>query len=113
MVLEEKFYVSEFGFNFEVQTGLNLVNFIEGDFRAVLRRPDGSVSAKNIPLANVLDTAKGTVLFPISGSDLKIPGRYAAQVFVRDQNLGVARPSHVFQFDVELPLGDTVLFPWE
>lgn len=112
MILEERFYVSEYGFNFTVKTGLNLTNFVEGDFKAVLKRPDGSVSVKNIPLSNVTEVATGTVLFPITSKDLTQEGRYKAQVFVRDVNLNFGRPSHAFEFDVEKPIGESVEFPW-
>jgi hypothetical protein len=111
-VLEEKFYVAEYGFSFVVKTGIDLTNMVEGDLKGVLQRADGSVALKNIPLANISEVATGTVLFPVSDTDFTVPGRYVAQVFVKDTSLGVARPSHPFGFDVERPIGGNSIFPW-
>lgn len=111
MLLEEKFYVSEYGFNFIVKTGINTTGTAEGDLKAVIKRPDQSVAVKTIPLANISDAGTGTVLFPIAATDLTIPGRYEAQVFIRIVGSKV-RPSHTFEFDVHPPIGDTVGFPW-
>lgn len=112
MLLEETFYITEYGFNFTVKTGLDLTNFVTGDIKAVIRRPDKSVSVKSISISNILDLTTGTVLFPVGDKDLTIEGRYQAQVFARHAALAVGRPSHVFEFDVASPIGESINFPW-
>lgn len=96
--LEESFYVDEKGFSFKVKTDLDMSSIIEGEIKGVIVRPNGSQVAKNISIGNIADAATGTVYFPVVDGDLNSEGQYRAQVYVKDTDLDLARPSHIFTF---------------
>ncbi len=101
LILEEQFYVGEKGFDFIVTTGLNMSGLINGQIRQVILRPNGSITNRQIPVTDILDTATGQVLVGVEEGDLVTPGRYVGQIYIQD-NTGRARPSHPFAFNVVL-----------
>lgn len=100
VMLEDQYYVGEYGFFFTIKTGIDLTAVVEGEIRGVLRRPNGSTIHRNIPRVNVTDQAVGKLLFQVESGDFTSVGDYHCQVFVRDVDVGIVRPSHVFGFQV-------------
>lgn len=100
ILLEETFYVGEQGFDFVVETGMDMTGLGQNQVRSVLKRPDNSYVRREISGAAIQDPVCGRVLFAIRDNDFSIPGRYQAQVWIRDST-GRARPCHPFYFDVE------------
>lgn len=100
VTLEEKFYVGESGFYFTVQTGLSMAGANAGDIRSVLKRPNGSIVRRTIPLTDILNGDTGETIMLVGSGDLNAPGIYRAQIWVRDTSLNRMRPSHEFRFEV-------------
>lgn len=99
--LEEQFYTNEQGFDFQVKTGLDLTDLQDGEIVGVVLRPNGSTVTRTINIARIVGAATdGVILFPIQSGDLTQPGNYRAQIFIRDADLGRARPSHPWEFKV-------------
>jgi hypothetical protein len=102
--LEEEYYVDESGFAFIVKTGLDLSNLVDGEIMGVLKRPNDSVVSRSIPTARITDLNTGSVSFDIEANDFTMEGVYYIQVFVRDADTGLSRPSHAFSFNVRQSL---------
>lgn len=102
--LEEEYYVDERGFSFIVKTGLDLSNLVDGEIIGVLKRPNASVVSRIIPVAKITDQATGSVSFEIEDGDFTMEGIYYIQVFAKDADTTLARPSHAFSFSVKRSL---------
>jgi hypothetical protein len=98
--LEESFYVGEHGFSFRVKTDIDLTGVVEGEIKGVIVRPNRSQISKNISIGNITDAATGTLMFPVVDNDLNAEGQYTAQIYVKDSDLNISRPSHIFTFSV-------------
>jgi len=98
--LDEKFYVGEEGLTLLVRTGMDMTGVREGDVRSALRRPNGSVVSRVIPVSAIQDAEAGLVAMSIEAGDFSMPGVYQAQIYFRDRE-GRLRPSHLFAFEVE------------
>lgn len=99
-VLEEKFYVGEGGFAFSIRTGIDMTNLADGEIKGVIQRPNGSLVDRVIPIAKVTDVTTGTVDFDVLDTDFSMPGYYKVQVYTKDADAALARPSHIFSFEV-------------
>ena len=102
--LEEEYYVDESGFAFIVKTGLDLSNLVDGEIKGVIKRPNGSIVSRDIPVVKITDQTTGTLSFDIEAGDFTLPGTYYIQVFAKDADTTLARPSHAFSFTVKEPL---------
>jgi len=100
IILEEEFYPGEGGFAFSIKTGIDLTGLLEGEIKGVIKRPNSSVVYRTIPLAKIADVATGTVYFDILSSDFTVPGEYKMQIFAKDADGTLTRPSHVVSFTV-------------
>ena len=98
--LEEEYYVDESGFAFIIKTGLDLSSLTDGEIKGVIRRPNGSIVSRTIPIVNITDQATGSVSFDIEPGDFSEVGTYYIQVFAKDADAELARPSHAFSFSV-------------
>ena len=98
--LEEEYYVGEGGFAFVVKTGIDMSSLQDGEIMGVIKRPNDSIVKRSIPTVKISDTATGTVSFDIVATDFTMPGTYSVQIFVKDADTSVARPSHPFTFTV-------------
>lgn len=99
-LLEEEYYIGESGFAFTIKTGINLAGLVDGEIKGVIKRPNGSIVARTIEISDISDVATGTVLFDVEPEDFTTAGTYKIQVFVKDADAALARPSHVFSFNV-------------
>lgn len=99
-VLEELFYVGEGGFAFSIKTGIDMSNLVDTEVVGVIKRPNGSIVKRVIPIAKVTDAVTGTVDFEIIDTDFAKPGSHSIQIFAKDADAVLARPSHVFSFEV-------------
>ena len=98
--LEEEYYVDESGFSFIIKTGLDLSSLADGEIKGVIRRPNGSIVSRTIPIASITDQNTGSVAFDIIPGDFSEAGTYFIQVFAKDADADLARPSHAFSFSV-------------
>jgi len=101
ILLEETFYPGEAGFSFEIRTGVDMSNLIDGEIKGVIGRPNGSTVNRVIPMAKVNDLVTGTVYFDIESTDFTESGNYTMQIYVKDADGGLARPSHLIRFEVQ------------
>jgi len=106
ILLEEVFYPGEAGFSFAIKTGIDMSNLLEDEIKGVIGRPNGSVVSRTIPLAKVSDAATGTVYFDIEPTDFTKPGEYTMQIFTKDADGDLIRPSHLIRFEVEKSIID-------
>ncbi len=106
ILLEETFYPGEAGFSFTIKTGIDMSNLLDGEIKGVIGRPNGSTVNRSIPLAKVSDAATGTVYFDIESTDFTEPGYYTMQIYVKDADGGLARPSHLIRFEVQSGIVD-------
>lgn len=102
--LEERFYLDERGFKFVVRTGLDMSVLLDGEIKSILKRPNGTIVKRTIPLTDIQSATTGTVLMSILEGDLNQKGEYQAQIFIKDASLNRARPSHIFTFVVGDPV---------
>lgn len=100
-VLEEVFYTNEGGFAFSIKTGIDMSSLVDGEIKGVIKRPNGSVVDRTIPVSKVTDAVTGTVDFDILDSDFAEEGVHSIQVFTKDADAALARPSHIFSFEVQ------------
>lgn len=106
ILLEETFYPGEAGFSFAIKTGIDMSNLIDGEVKGVIGRPNGSVVHRTIPMAKVTDLVTGTVFFDIETTDFTEPGIYSMQIFTKDADGGLTRPSHLVRFEVQSSIID-------
>ncbi len=106
ILLEEIFYPGEAGFSFAIKTGIDMSNLLDGEIKGVIGRPNGSVVPRTIPLAKVSDLVTGTVYFDIETTDFTEPGEYTVQIFTKDADGTLIRPSHLIRFAVEKSIVD-------
>ncbi|MCK5643219.1 MAG: hypothetical protein KAJ19_20590 [Gammaproteobacteria bacterium] len=106
ILLEEVFYPGEAGFSFSIKTGIDMSNLLDGEIKGVVGRPNGSVVARTIPLAKVFDAATGSVYFDIEVTDFTEPGEYTMQIFTKDADGTLVRPSHLIRFEVQKSIVD-------
>ena len=99
-VLEEVFYVGEGGFAFSIKTGIDMTNLADGEIKGVIKRPNSSVVSRTILIAKVTDLVNGVVDFDIEEADFVEPGIHSVQIFTKDSDATLARPSHIFSFEV-------------
>lgn len=99
-VLEEVFYVGEGGFAFSIKTGIDMTNLSDGEIKGVIKRPNGSTVYRSILTAKITDVATGTLDFDIVETDFVEPGTHSVQIFTKDADAVLARPSHIFSFEV-------------
>lgn len=101
ILLEETFYPGEAGFSFSIKTGIDMSNLLDGEIKGVIGRPNGSVVYRTIPVAKVADAVTGTVYFDIEATDFTEPGYYTVQIYTKDADADLARPSHLVRFEVQ------------
>ena len=106
ILLEEVFYPGEAGFSFSIKTGIDMSNLLDGEIKGVIGRPNGSVVYRTIPIAKVSDAPTGTVYFDIETTDFTEPGEYTLQIYTKDADGTLARPSHLVRFEVEKGIVD-------
>lgn len=99
-ILEEDYYVGEYGFFFTIKTGIDMTNLLDGEVKGVIKRPNGSIVRRNILSANLTDRPTGTVQFEIVDGDFNQEGVFTIQIFAKDADTTLARPSHSFSFNV-------------
>ncbi len=106
ILLEEIFYPGEAGFSFAINTGIDMSNLLDGEVKGVIGRPNGSVVYRTIPMAKVSDLITGTVFFDIEATDFTEPGEYTMQIFAKDADGPLIRPSHLIRFEVQANIAD-------
>lgn len=106
ILLEEVFYPGEAGFSFAIKTGIDMSNLLADEIKGVIGRPNGSVVTRTIPIAKVADATTGTVYFDIEATDFTEPGEYTMQIFTKDADGTLIRPSHLIRFEVEKGIVD-------
>ncbi len=106
VLLEETFYLGESGFSFSIKTGIDMSNLIDGEIKGVIKRENGSIVSRTIPLNKISDALTGHVFFDIEESDFTEKGSYVIQIMTRDSDAGITRPSHLVKFEVESGIAD-------
>lgn len=106
ILLEEVFYPGEAGFSFAIKTGIDMSNLLDGEIKGVIGRPNGSVVSRVIPIAKISDAPTGTLYFDIETTDFTEPGEYSMQIFTKDADGSLIRPSHLIKFEVEKSVVD-------
>jgi len=106
IVLEEIFYPGETGFSLSIKTGIDMTNLEEGEVKGIIKRPNGSIAHRTIGVSKISDLLTGTVLFDILSTDFTDPGIYSVQIFAKDLDGTLIRPSHIIKFMVESNLVD-------
>ena len=100
ILLEEQFYPGESGFSFDIKTGIDMTNLLDGEIKGVVGRPNGSTVPRTIPLAKISDLVTGQVYFDIESTDFTETGIYSVQIFTKDADGSLFRPSHLIRFEV-------------
>ena len=104
--ISEKFYQDEYGFYVVATTNLNLENLSDGDVRLLMKKPDGTVVKRSVPIADWLDLVTGELRLLFQSGDLDQLGSYEFQIVVRDTLASALRPSHLAKLSVVAPLDD-------
>lgn len=85
MRIENVFYVGEYGFYFNMVTGIDMTGLLDSDVRAAWLRPDGTslTPQPTVPNGDRVDAATGSVNIVVPQGLFNQEGIYILQVVVK------------------------------